>query len=196
VRTRLTAEDERIIAAQEKMVGEAARRYLTPDNRLEDLEQIARVGVVEAALLFEPDRGVKFSTFAWRRAEGALQHHRRWAEWPVRVDMRKRGTNAQGEPIRRKRYHAVPLEEGSAVDGQAVMEAVESQLDLARIFARLSHRDRVLLWLRYVRGLTYVEIAGRIAVLRPDLCKGERMGWKSARRAVARAFRHAQAAAA
>ncbi len=65
-----------------------ARRY---DNRgvaLDDLEQVARVGLVLAVDRYDPDVGVKFSTFAGRTIDGELKRYFRDRAWALRVPRR------------------------------------------------------------------------------------------------------------
>ena len=51
---------------------------------LEDLEQIAREGLLGAASRFDVGRGVAFKSFAWSTAMGVLRHHYR-GRWQVHV---------------------------------------------------------------------------------------------------------------
>ncbi|MEO0492361.1 MAG: sigma-70 family RNA polymerase sigma factor [Actinomycetota bacterium] len=61
-----------------------ARRYARsgPD---EDLEQIALEALIRAIERFEPDRGLRFSTYAARVIDGRLKQHFRDDGWDVRV---------------------------------------------------------------------------------------------------------------
>jgi RNA polymerase sigma-B factor len=67
-----------------------ARRYSRTSEPLEDLEQVACVGLVHAVDRFDPDRGVTFSTFAVPTILGELRRHFRDRTWALRVprDMR------------------------------------------------------------------------------------------------------------
>jgi len=62
-----------------------ARRYRDRGVALEDLEQVARLGLIGAVERFDPDLGVKFETFAGRTIEGGLKRHFRDRAWSVRV---------------------------------------------------------------------------------------------------------------
>ena len=61
-----------------------ARRYRN-GYELEDLEQVAAIGLVKAIGRFDPDRGLAFSTFAFPTIMGELRHHLRDHGWSVRV---------------------------------------------------------------------------------------------------------------
>jgi RNA polymerase sigma-B factor len=62
-----------------------ARRYASRGVPLDDLRQIALLGLVKAVERFDPDRGVAFSTFAGRTIEGEIKRHFRDATWGMRV---------------------------------------------------------------------------------------------------------------
>jgi RNA polymerase sigma-B factor len=62
-----------------------ARRFVKAGVRRDDLDQVASVGLVQALERFDPNRGVKFTTFAGRTIEGELKRHLRDAGWSVRV---------------------------------------------------------------------------------------------------------------
>ena len=62
-----------------------ARRYENRGVALEDLEQVARMSLIGAVERFDPDVGVKFSTFAGRTIDGELKRHFRDKAWSVRV---------------------------------------------------------------------------------------------------------------
>ena len=62
-----------------------ARRYAKGALALEDLEQVACVGLVKALQRFDPERGTAFATFAVPTILGELRRHCREALWPVYV---------------------------------------------------------------------------------------------------------------
>lgn len=65
-----------------------ARRF---DNRgvpLDDLVQVASLGLLKAIERFEPERGLEFSTFATPTIIGELKRHFRDKGWSVRVPRR------------------------------------------------------------------------------------------------------------
>ena len=61
-----------------------ARRYRFGDD-LDDLEQVAAIGLVKAIGRFDPDRGLAFSSFAFPTIVGELKRHLRDHGWTVRV---------------------------------------------------------------------------------------------------------------
>src|SRR3990167_5193269 len=58
---------------------------------VEDLVQIGMVGLLQSAGRFDPNRGVKFQTYANRRVEGAMLDYLRSLDWrPRSVRQRNR----------------------------------------------------------------------------------------------------------
>lgn len=65
-----------------------ASRSAKPLDDLDDLVQVALLGVLAALDRFDPDRGVEFTTFAWATVQGELKRHHRDRGWAVRVPRR------------------------------------------------------------------------------------------------------------
>jgi RNA polymerase sigma-B factor len=65
-----------------------ARRFLNRGEALDDLRQVALVGLLKSVERFEPERGVKFSSFAAPTILGELKRHFRDRGWAVRVPRR------------------------------------------------------------------------------------------------------------
>ena len=62
-----------------------ASRYANRGEFLDDLVQVAMIGLVRAAERFSEDRGIQFSTFATATILGELKHHFRDTRWSVHV---------------------------------------------------------------------------------------------------------------
>lgn len=62
-----------------------ARRYQGRGEPLDDLVQVARLGLLNAIDRFDVDKGFQFSTFATRTISGELKRHLRDRSWSVRV---------------------------------------------------------------------------------------------------------------
>jgi RNA polymerase sigma-B factor len=65
-----------------------ARRFVHRGEPLDDLRQVALVGLLKAVERFEPDRGLQFSSFAMPTIVGELKRHFRDRGWAVRVPRR------------------------------------------------------------------------------------------------------------
>lgn len=70
-----------------------ARRYAGRGESLEDLVQVAMVGLVKAVERFDADRGFVFSTFAVPTILGELRRHFRDAGWAAHVPRRMKETH-------------------------------------------------------------------------------------------------------
>jgi RNA polymerase sigma-B factor len=68
-----------------RLAHKLARRYARSSEPLEDLEQVACLGLVRAIDRFDPSRGTTFSTFAVPTILGELRRHFRDRTWAVRV---------------------------------------------------------------------------------------------------------------
>ena len=65
-----------------------ARRFSNRGEPLDDLVQVASVGLLKAVDRFDPERGVEFSTYATHTIVGELKRHFRDKGWAVRAPRR------------------------------------------------------------------------------------------------------------
>ncbi|HVL81417.1 MAG TPA: SigB/SigF/SigG family RNA polymerase sigma factor [Actinomycetota bacterium] len=65
-----------------------ASRFRGYGENLDDLQQVAAIGLVKAVDRFDPERGVKFSTYATPTIIGELKRHFRDKCWAIRVPRR------------------------------------------------------------------------------------------------------------
>lgn len=65
-----------------------ARRFSNRGEHLDDLVQVASLGLLKAVDRFEPSRGVEFSTYATHTIVGELKRHFRDKGWAVRAPRR------------------------------------------------------------------------------------------------------------
>ena len=76
---------ERLIQCYLRLANSLARRYGRTSEPLDDLDQVAYLGLVKAVDRFDPGRGVAFSSFAVPSILGELKRHFRDRTWAVRV---------------------------------------------------------------------------------------------------------------
>ena len=79
---------DRLIEAHLRLAEHLARRFANRGVALDDLVQVASLGLVKAVERFDPDRGLEFSTFATPTIVGELKRHFRDKGWSVRVPRR------------------------------------------------------------------------------------------------------------
>jgi RNA polymerase sigma-B factor len=65
-----------------------ARRFSNRGEPLDDLRQVALIGLVKAVERFDPDRGVNFTSFAAPTITGEIKRHFRDKTWSIRVPRR------------------------------------------------------------------------------------------------------------
>jgi RNA polymerase sigma-70 factor (sigma-B/F/G subfamily) len=65
-----------------------ARRYRSRGEWLDDLTQVATIGLIKSIDVFDPTRGVEFSTYAIPTIVGEIRRHVRDKGWAVRVPRR------------------------------------------------------------------------------------------------------------
>lgn len=101
-----------------------AGRYRTVED-IEDLEQIAAIGLVKAIDHFDPDRGLAFSSFAFPTIIGELKRYLRDRGWLVRPP------RAVQELAARVDYNANALlaERGRSPTAAEIAERVESTVE-------------------------------------------------------------------
>ena len=79
---------DRIALRYQPLVTYLARRFAGRGEIFDDLVQIANVGLMNAIDRFDPDRGVRFSTYAAATIVGELKRHFRDRRWSLRVPRR------------------------------------------------------------------------------------------------------------
>lgn len=116
----------------------------------DDLVSCGNLGLLEALEKFEPDRGYRFSTFAYYKAKGAMHDAMR------RVTGCRRVNHTQ--PLSLDDLLADTLENHQ----EPLDEAIPARLDLAQALRRLRPQDRELLAWRFDEDLTLDQIGERL----------------------------------
>lgn len=79
---------EELVAAHYRLAIHLAHRFAHRGIPLDDLVQVASLGLLNAVERFDPARGTEFSTFATPTIVGELRRHFRDKGWAVRVPRR------------------------------------------------------------------------------------------------------------
>lgn len=74
-----------LVAEHLSLAEACARRFANRGELLDDLEQVAMVGLVKAVERFDPRQGVPFAGFAVPTITGELRRHFRDATWALKV---------------------------------------------------------------------------------------------------------------
>jgi RNA polymerase sigma-B factor len=74
-----------LISTHEGLARSLARRFANRGEDLDDLVQVAFIGLIKAADRFDADRNIRFSTFATATIVGELKRHFRDKRWAVHV---------------------------------------------------------------------------------------------------------------
>ncbi len=87
-RTRDRVLRNRLIEEHLGLARALARRFANRSEPLDDLEQVAILGVLKAIERYDPERGTPFGAFAVPTVQGELRRHFRDRGWMVRVPRR------------------------------------------------------------------------------------------------------------
>ncbi|QMU72602.1 RNA polymerase sigma factor SigF [Streptacidiphilus sp. P02-A3a] len=115
------------------LVEHLARRFRNRGEPLDDLTQVATIGLIKSVDRFDVDRGVEFSTYATPTIVGEIKRHFRDKGWAVRVprrlqELRLALTTATGELSQQHgRSPTVhELAERLGISEEEVLEGLES----------------------------------------------------------------------
>jgi RNA polymerase sigma-B factor len=81
---------EQLVARYMPLAQRLARRYAWGSEPLDDLVQVAFLGLVKAVNRFDHERGVAFTSYAVPTIAGELKRHLRDASWSLHVSQRMR----------------------------------------------------------------------------------------------------------
>src|ERR671914_108027 len=124
---------DQIVASQVGLAEYLARRFKNRGEPIEDLIQVALLGLLKAVERFDPSRGLEFSTFATPTIVGELKRHFRDKGWAVRVPRRVQELHVEinslvGELTQRLgRSPTIPeIAERAGTSEEEILEAMEA----------------------------------------------------------------------
>ena len=195
-----------LVDAHSGLVHRLAARFANRGEAPEDLSQVAMLGLVKAIEGFDPDRGLRFSTYATPTILGELKRHFRDRGWAVRLPRRvhdlylnvQHAIDELAQQLKRsptleeiaervctsvedvvEAIEAGGLRRSASIDARvgpdderslasslgeedADLAGVERNLTLAAVVRRLPEVEQEIVRLRFVEGLTQLEIADRV----------------------------------
>ncbi len=120
----------RLVEEHAGLADALARRMANRGESHDDLRQVALVGLLKAVERFDPDHGVRFTSFATPTILGELKRHFRDRGWAVRVPRRIQELNLEvrsaTETLTQELGRAPTTDEIAARTGLATEEVIES----------------------------------------------------------------------
>lgn len=88
-----TSAREALILAHQRLAIYLARKFGDRGEPLDDIMQVARIGLIKAVDRYDPARGIEFTTYATPTILGEIKRHFRDKLWPLQVPRRLRELN-------------------------------------------------------------------------------------------------------
>ena len=206
LRTRDPALARVLIEAHTGLAHRLASRFANRGEANDDLVQVAMLGLVKSIEGFDPERGLRFSTYATPTILGELKRHFRDRGWAVRLPRRvhdlylnvqhaidelaqEQGRSPTLQEIAERvsapmddvieAIEASDFRRSASIDARLApdderslsaslgandpdLDGVERNLTLAAVVRRLPEIEQEIVRLRFVEGLTQLEIAERV----------------------------------
>ncbi|GGR64636.1 RNA polymerase sigma-B factor [Nocardioides luteus] len=146
-----------------------AARYAGRGIEVDDLRQAARMGLVKAAVRYNPERG-EFLSYAVPMAKGEV----------------KRCFRELSRSVRPERLDDDGTESATEIgEPDPGFDRAEARIIVDHAMGRLSVSDREIVQLRYVEGLSQAEIGARIGATQAQVSRALARILRSMREAVA-----------
>lgn len=114
------------LVQQHRSLAEAmARRYVNRGESLDDLEQVAFLGLVKAVERFDPSKGIPFAGFAVPTITGEIRRHFRDQTWAVKVNRAAKDLHVRLPAVSDR----LTGELGRSPTARELAEALECSLD-------------------------------------------------------------------
>ncbi|HEY0700528.1 MAG TPA: sigma-70 family RNA polymerase sigma factor [Micromonospora sp.] len=184
---------ERLVRAGLPLATRLAQRYRDRGEPLEDLIQVARVGLLKSVDRYDPERGT-FAAFAAVTMLGELRRHIDDLTWGsgaargrrrLRLEVDRIGVDLGREPPRTRtrreiadRLSATP-EVARGVRVTVGIDDVEDRITVAALLCRLPARERRILALRFYGDRTQAQIAAELGISQVHVSRllSRALGW-------------------
>lgn len=152
-----------------RLVTHIAKTYYHPKVELLDLIQEGNLGLIEAVDRFNPEMGLRFSTFAVWWIRKRILHYLGRSEDLVQLDTPIKGEEGETLCLGDTIMDEETILGGPACEGQDTqLEQEESRQQMLKRIERLSKREKEVLMMLYgvteERALTPQEVAERLGV--------------------------------
>jgi RNA polymerase sigma factor (sigma-70 family) len=153
--TLISDNEEKLLRQFEALAFRIARAYhakYSHTHELEELAQVARLGILGAIRTFDPDRKTVFITHAYNSARFAVSKHVRKTTGVLRIPYK----NSQPQD------HTVtilPLHEAVIPEDESVMDDSHKRVELSRLMEILSDDERDVFWKMNALEMTSKEVA-------------------------------------
>jgi RNA polymerase sigma factor for flagellar operon FliA len=146
---------------QVRMFARRVTRGLPANIDRNDVEQICAIGLMDAALRFDPARNIRFWTFASRRMLGAVQDHLRDMD-PLSRDMRQ--AVRDGHLV----HQEISIEDVAAqayrrADPRPLQDATADASKVGPLVRTLPRRERLAV-VAWMHGRTAASVARRLGL--------------------------------
>lgn len=122
-------EREHMIERYIPLADQIARRYRHTSEPMEDLVQVARLGLVKAVDRWDPHRGFAFSTFAVPTITGEVQRYFRDRSWTVRPPRDLQDLYLDVQKVREGLFHQLRREPTARDVAEELGRTVEEVLE-------------------------------------------------------------------
>lgn len=132
---------EELVREHQRLVRYLAKRFAGKGEPIDDLEQVANIGLLKTIDRFDPERGVQFSTYATATIIGELKRHLRDKGWAMRIPRGLKQTSlliGQLEQELSQRLGRSPSVAELAAEADLTEEDVIEALDAGRNYALAS----------------------------------------------------------
>jgi len=128
---------EALVLAHAGLAAHLARSFANRGEPLDDLIQVAQIGLLKAIDRFDPRRGIEFTTYATATVVGEIKRHFRDAFWTVQVPRRLRELNntlMKSVEALAQRLGRSPTLQEIADESRVPFEKVVEAFELGRVY--------------------------------------------------------------
>jgi RNA polymerase sigma-B factor len=130
-----------LVLAHRNLAAHLAVKFAERGEPLEDLIQVAQIGLINAVDRYDPTRGIEFSTFATPTIVGEIRRHFRDKSWSIHVPRRLRELNRalmRSVEVLSQRLGRSPTITELAEESGAPFDVVLEALEAGRAYAPAS----------------------------------------------------------